>query len=56
MRKWRWIGHVVRKDDELIEKQILDCNPQEARGEEDRRRLRKGPILRKKKKCGETVC
>jgi hypothetical protein len=31
MRKWRWIGHTLRKGDESTEKQALDWNPQKAR-------------------------
>jgi hypothetical protein len=27
-RKWRWIGHTLRKGDESIEKEALDWKPQ----------------------------
>ena len=29
-RKWRWIGHTLRKPAEVIEKQALEWNPQGA--------------------------
>jgi tyrosine-protein phosphatase YwqE len=31
IRKWRWIGHTLRKPAGAIEKDILDRNPQGAR-------------------------
>jgi hypothetical protein len=34
MRKWKWIGHSLRKDQNNVTRQGLDCNPQE--------KLRKG--------------
>ena len=30
-RKWRWIGHTLRKTEGAVEKQALDWNPQGAR-------------------------
>jgi hypothetical protein len=27
-RKWRWIGHTLRKPTGCIQKSVLDCNPQ----------------------------
>jgi hypothetical protein len=30
-RKWRWIGHTLRKPTGSIEKSVLDWNPQRAR-------------------------
>jgi hypothetical protein len=30
-RKWNWIGHTLRKGHEAIEREALDCNPQEKR-------------------------
>jgi hypothetical protein len=45
----------VRKGDESIEKQVFDCNPQEARGEQDRSKFGKGPILRKNKNAAKQV-
>jgi hypothetical protein len=30
-RKWRWIGHALRKPTGTIEKDVLDWNPQGAR-------------------------
>jgi hypothetical protein len=30
-RKWRWIGHTLRKNDGSTEKQALDWNPQRVR-------------------------
>ncbi|KDR17276.1 hypothetical protein L798_08842 [Zootermopsis nevadensis] len=30
-RKWKWLGHTLRKEDESISKQVLDWNPQGAR-------------------------
>jgi hypothetical protein len=30
-RKWRWIGHTLRKHTRSIEKLVLDWNPQGAR-------------------------
>jgi hypothetical protein len=38
MRKWRWIGHTVRKEDEGIEKQALGI-----RGEPERQEDRSKP-------------
>ena len=30
-RKWKWIGHTLRKGNETIEREALDWNPQEKR-------------------------
>ena len=30
-RKWRWIGHTLRKTEGAVEKQALDWNPKGAR-------------------------
>jgi hypothetical protein len=30
-RKWKWIGHALRKDQSETERQALDWNPQEKR-------------------------
>jgi hypothetical protein len=30
-RKWRWMGHTLRKSDDAMEKQAIDWNPQRAR-------------------------
>jgi hypothetical protein len=27
-RKWKWIGHTLRKDSQAIERQVLNWNPQ----------------------------
>jgi hypothetical protein len=27
-RKWKWIGHTIRKDQNAVERIALDCNPQ----------------------------
>jgi hypothetical protein len=27
-RKWQWIGHALRKDPQVIERQVLNWNPQ----------------------------
>jgi hypothetical protein len=27
-RKWKWIGYTLRKGNEAIEREALDCNPQ----------------------------
>jgi hypothetical protein len=27
-REWNWIGHTMRKDSQVIERQVLDWNPQ----------------------------
>jgi hypothetical protein len=31
MRKWRWIGHTLKKADKSTEKQEVDWNPQGTR-------------------------
>jgi hypothetical protein len=38
-RKWNWIGHILRKGNEAIEKEALDWDPQgnEGEGELNRR-------------------
>jgi hypothetical protein len=43
-RKWRWIGHTLRKTEGAIERVALDWNPQGARRRKEklgRRRLKK---------------
>jgi hypothetical protein len=30
-RKWKWIGHTVRKDQNAVERIVLDWNPQGTR-------------------------
>jgi hypothetical protein len=30
-RKWKWIGHTVRKDENAVERIALDWNPQGTR-------------------------
>ena len=32
-RKWKWIGHTLRKGHEAIEREALDWNPQGKTGE-----------------------
>jgi hypothetical protein len=27
-RKWKWIGHTLRKDSQVIEREVLNWNPQ----------------------------
>ena len=27
-RKWNWIGHILRKGHDIIEREVLDWNPQ----------------------------
>ena len=54
MRKWRWIGHKLRKGDESIEKQALDWNPQGARSRERPKRTWKKTALEEKGKLGKT--
>jgi hypothetical protein len=46
MRKWRWVGHNLRKGDETIGKLWVGIG-REPEGEEDRRKLGKGPFWRK---------
>ena len=43
-RKWRWIGHTLRKEDGSIEKEALDWNPQGERKWEDRSTLGRGRL------------
>jgi hypothetical protein len=30
-RKWKWIGHIIRKDPNAVERIVLDWNPQGTR-------------------------
>jgi hypothetical protein len=30
-RKWKWIGHTIRKDDNAVERNVLEWNPQSTR-------------------------
>jgi hypothetical protein len=30
-RKWKWIGHTIRKDKNAVERIVLDWNPQGTR-------------------------
>jgi hypothetical protein len=30
-RKWKWIGHTIRKDQNVVERIVLDWNPQGTR-------------------------
>jgi hypothetical protein len=30
-RKWKWIGHTIRKDENAVERIVLDWNPQGTR-------------------------
>jgi hypothetical protein len=45
MRKWRWIGHTLRKGDESIGKQALDWKPQGARSRGRMRQTWKNTVL-----------
>ena len=53
MRKWRWIGHTVRKGDESIEKQALNCNSQGARRTGRPKQPGKGPFWRKQENAAK---
>ena len=53
MRKWRWIGHTLRKGDESIEKQHWIVIHREPEDEEDRSKPRKGPFWRKQENAAK---
>jgi hypothetical protein len=54
MRKWRWIGHTLRKGDESVEKQALDWNLQGARRRGRPKQAWKRTIVEEAGKCGKT--
>jgi hypothetical protein len=31
-RKWKWIGHTLRKDSQAIDRQVLNWNPYSPKG------------------------
>jgi hypothetical protein len=45
-RKFRWIGHTLRKDDEQPSKVVAQWNPQGSRGRERPRNRWRRPTLR----------
>jgi len=51
MRKWRWIGRTLRKEDESDEEQE---NPQGARWKGRPKQIWKMTVLEEAGKCGET--
>ena len=52
-RNWRWIGHVLSKGDENVEKQALDWNPQGVRRGTLKHTWKK-ILVEEAGKCGKT--
>ena len=53
MRKWRWVGHTLRKGDECTEEEALDWNQQSTRGVEDRSKPGNRPFCWKQEKVAK---
>jgi hypothetical protein len=54
MKRWRWIGHTLRKEDECIEKKAIDLNPQGTRRRGRPKQTWKRTVLEEAEKCGKT--
>jgi hypothetical protein len=53
MRKWRWIGHTLRKGNKSTEEEALDWNQQLTRGVEDRSKPGNRPFWWKQEKVAK---
>jgi hypothetical protein len=54
-RKWRWIGHTLRKDDGSIEKQVPDWNPQGVSRRGRPKQTWKRTVVEEVTKCCKTL-
>jgi hypothetical protein len=56
-RKWKWIGHTIRKDENAVEMIALDWNPQERKTKKDLEKVNygRGTERRKDVEGGEEV-
>jgi hypothetical protein len=53
-RKWRWIGHILRKNDGRIEEQALDWNLQGVKRRERPKQTWKRTVVETAAKCCKT--
>jgi hypothetical protein len=53
-RKWRWIGHALRKNAGSLGKQALDWNPQGVRRRRRPKQTWKRTVVEEAAKCCET--
>jgi hypothetical protein len=53
-RKWKWIGHTLKKDSQAIERQVLDWNPQGQRKRGRPKRTWRRTVEEEIGKVGET--
>jgi hypothetical protein len=53
-RKWKWIGHAIRKDENADERIVLDWNPHRMRKGRIRRKTWRRSVMEEAQKGGRT--
>jgi hypothetical protein len=53
-RKWKWIGHTIRKDENAVERITLDWNPQGTRKRGRPKKTWRRSIMEEARKEGKT--
>jgi hypothetical protein len=53
-RKWKWIGHAIRKDQNAVERIVLDWNPQGTRKRGRPKKTWKRSVVEEEQREGRT--